>query len=118
MSSKGTMPQKPQQDSWVLDAQKIMGMIPHRYPFLLVDRVLELKKGESIVAMKNVTVNESFFQGHFPEYKVMPGVLILEAIAQAGGVLLYHSIPDPSSKLVFLTWRSTDPKSQTSQTKE
>lgn len=80
-----------------------MGMLPHRYPFLLVDRVLELEKGKSIVALKNVSTNEPFFQGHFPEYKVMPGVLIVEAIAQAGGVLLYYSVPDPSSKLVFLS---------------
>jgi beta-hydroxyacyl-ACP dehydratase FabZ len=97
------MPQKPQPDSWVFNIQKIMGMLPHRYPFLLVDRVLEIKKGESIVALKNVTTNEPFFQGHFPEYKVMPGVLIVEAIAQAGGVLLYYSVPDPSNKLVFLS---------------
>lgn len=80
-----------------------MGMIPHRYPILLVDRILELKKAESIVALKNVTANEPFFQGHFPEYKVMPGVLIVEAIAQAGGVLLFYSLPDPSNKLVFLS---------------
>jgi 3-hydroxyacyl-[acyl-carrier-protein] dehydratase len=80
-----------------------MGLIPHRYPFLLIDRILELEKGKSIVALKNVSLNEPFFQGHFPEYKVMPGVLIVEAIAQAGGVLLYSSIPNPSNKLVFLS---------------
>lgn len=78
-------------------------MLPHRYPFLLVDRVLELKPGESIVAIKNVTVNEPFFQGHFPDFRVMPGVLVVEAMAQAGGVLLYKSIPDPEGKLVFLS---------------
>lgn len=78
-------------------------MLPHRYPFLLVDRVLELERGKSIVAIKNVTVNEPFFQGHFPELKVMPGVLVVEAMAQAGGILLYNSIPDPEDKLVFLS---------------
>ena len=78
-------------------------MLPHRYPFLLVDRVLDLKQGKSIVAIKNVTVNEPFFQGHFPDFRVMPGVLVVEAMAQAGGVLLYNSVPDPKKKLVFLS---------------
>ena len=78
-------------------------MLPHRYPFLLVDRVLELERGKFIVAIKNVTVNEPFFQGHFPELRVMPGVLVVEAMAQAGGILLYNSIPDPEDKLVFLS---------------
>lgn len=86
----------------MFNIEKILKILPHRYPFLLVDKVLEIKKGQSIVAIKNVTYNESFFQGHFPELKVMPGVLVLEAIAQAGGILLYHSIPDPTSKIVFL----------------
>ena len=78
-------------------------MLPHRYPFLLVDRVLELEPGKSIVAIKNVTVNEPFFQGHFPDFRVMPGVLVVESMAQAGGILLYHSIPEPEGKLVFLS---------------
>ncbi len=78
-------------------------MLPHRYPFLLVDRVLELKKGKSITALKNVTYNEPFFQGHFPKLKIMPGVLILEALAQTGGLLLYDSLPEPETKLVFLS---------------
>ncbi len=78
-------------------------MLPHRYPFLLVDRVLELERGKSIVAIKNVTINEPFFQGHFPAIRVMPGVLVVEAMAQAGGVLLFNSIPDPEGKLVFLS---------------
>jgi 3-hydroxyacyl-[acyl-carrier-protein] dehydratase len=87
----------------LLKIEKILRILPHRYPFLLVDRVLKLEKGKSIVAFKNVTYNEPFFQGHFPEYKVMPGVLVVEAMAQAGGVLLFHSIPDPENKLVFFT---------------
>jgi 3-hydroxyacyl-[acyl-carrier-protein] dehydratase len=96
------MPPKHQNKD-LLDIEKILKILPHRYPFLMVDRVLELKKGDSIVAIKNVTYNEPFFLGHFPEIKVMPGVLMLEAMAQAGGILLYHSIPDPENKLVFLT---------------
>ena len=87
----------------MFDIEKILRMLPHRYPFLLVDRILEIKPGKSIVAIKNVTINEHFFQGHFPEYRVMPGVLVVEAMAQAGGVLLYNSIPDPEGKLVFLS---------------
>jgi beta-hydroxyacyl-ACP dehydratase FabZ len=70
-----------------LDVMAILRRLPHRYPFLLIDRVLALVPGESIVALKNVTVNEPFFQGHFPSRPVMPGVLIVEALAQAGGVL-------------------------------
>ncbi len=87
----------------MLSIKKILEVLPHRYPFLLVDRVLEIKKGESIVAIKNVTYNEPFFQGHFPGFKVMPGVLVIEAIAQAGGILLYHSLPDPTRKFVLLS---------------
>jgi beta-hydroxyacyl-ACP dehydratase FabZ len=87
----------------LLDIEKILRILPHRYPFLLVDRVLALEKGKSIVAIKNVTYNEHFFQGHFPQMRVMPGVLVVEAIAQAGGILLFHSIPDPENKLVFLS---------------
>ena len=71
----------------VADIQAIMDYLPHRYPFLLVDRVLEIVPGEKIVALKNVTINEPFFQGHFPGTPIMPGVLIIEAMAQAGGVL-------------------------------
>jgi 3-hydroxyacyl-[acyl-carrier-protein] dehydratase/UDP-3-O-[3-hydroxymyristoyl] N-acetylglucosamine deacetylase/3-hydroxyacyl-[acyl-carrier-protein] dehydratase len=97
------MPQKPQATKIFLNIEKIQGMLPHRYPFLLVDRVLELKKGKSIIALKNVTCNEPFFQGHFPRIKIMPGVLIIEAIAQTGGVLLYDSLPEPETKLVFLS---------------
>lgn len=78
-------------------------MLPHRYPFLLVDRILDLKQGQSIVAIKNVTINEPFFQGHFPDFRVMPGVLIIEAMAQAGGILIYNSVPEPEEKLFFLS---------------
>ncbi|TET21864.1 MAG: 3-hydroxyacyl-ACP dehydratase FabZ, partial [Candidatus Aminicenantes bacterium] len=97
------MPQKQQNKNGLLDIEKILRILPHRYPFLLVDRVLELEKGKSILAIKNVTYNESFFQGHFPALKIMPGVLIVEALAQAGGILLHYSIPDPQKKLVMLS---------------
>lgn len=97
------MPQKQQNKNGLLDIEKILRILPHRYPFLLVDRVLELEKGKSILAIKNVTYNESFFQGHFPALKIMPGVLIVEALAQAGGILLHYSIPEPQKKLVMLS---------------
>ena len=74
-----------------MDINEIRNTLPHRYPFLLVDRVLEFNAGKSLVAIKNVTVNEPFFQGHFPEKPVMPGVLILEALAQATGLLAFRS---------------------------
>lgn len=97
------MPQNPHRNKELFDIERILKILPHRYPFLLVDKVLEIEKRKSIVALKNVTYNEPFFQGHFPALKVMPGVLVMEAIAQAGGILLYHSIPDPQNKLVFLS---------------
>jgi len=75
----------------VYDIRKIMEFLPHRYPFILVDRIIELVPDERIVGLKNVTINEPFFQGHFPEEPVMPGVLIVEAMAQVGGVLVYAS---------------------------
>jgi 3-hydroxyacyl-[acyl-carrier-protein] dehydratase len=86
-----------------LDVRDIMKSIPHRYPFLLVDRVLEMEPGRRIVAIKNVTINEPFFPGHFPGAPVMPGVLIIEALAQAGAVLLLHDMPDRDKRLVFFT---------------
>ncbi len=86
-----------------LQIREIMERIPHRYPFLLVDRVIELVPQKRIVAIKNVTINEEFFQGHFPGAPVMPGVLIIEALAQAGAVLLLSDIPDRTSKLVYFT---------------
>jgi 3-hydroxyacyl-[acyl-carrier-protein] dehydratase len=74
-----------------MNIQAILNILPHRYPFLLVDRVLDLQPEKSIVAIKNVTVNEPFFTGHFPELPIMPGVMILEALAQAAGILAYES---------------------------
>jgi 3-hydroxyacyl-[acyl-carrier-protein] dehydratase len=87
----------------LISIEEIVKVLPHRFPFLLVDRVVGLDPGKSIVAIKNVSCNESFFQGHFPEIKVMPGVLIVEALAQTGGLLLYYSFPEPSKKLVVLS---------------
>jgi beta-hydroxyacyl-ACP dehydratase FabZ len=78
------------------DIQEIMELLPHRYPFLLVDRVIKLVPGETIIALKNVTMNEPFFQGHFPGKPIMPGVLIIEAMAQVGGLLAYESGPSES----------------------
>src|SRR5216683_1131952 len=85
----------------VMDIQAIREILPHRYPFLLVDRIEELE-AERIVGIKNVTVNEPFFIGHFPEFPVMPGVLIVEAMAQVAGVLVLKSLPDRKNKLVLL----------------
>jgi 3-hydroxyacyl-[acyl-carrier-protein] dehydratase len=76
----------------LMDANEIREYLPHRYPFLLVDRVVELQLGQSIVAYKNVSVNEPFFDGHFPDHPVMPGVLILEAMAQAAGILGFRTM--------------------------
>ena len=77
----------------MIDVREIMQIMPHRYPFLLVDRIESLKEGEEIVGIKNVTINEPFFAGHFPGNPIMPGVLIIEAMAQVGGVLAFHSNP-------------------------
>jgi 3-hydroxyacyl-[acyl-carrier-protein] dehydratase/UDP-3-O-[3-hydroxymyristoyl] N-acetylglucosamine deacetylase/3-hydroxyacyl-[acyl-carrier-protein] dehydratase len=87
----------------VITVEEIMRFLPHRFPFLLVDRVVDMVPRKTIVALKNVTCNEQFFQGHFPEWKIMPGVLIVEAMAQAGAVLLFGSIPDPETKFVVLS---------------
>ena len=86
-----------------LDIQQIMDFLPHRYPFLLVDRVLEMESGKRIVAIKNVTMNEEFFQGHFPGYPIMPGVLVIEAMAQVGAILMMSEMPDRHSKLGLFT---------------
>src|SRR5256884_9603047 len=110
----GSLPADPGWDSFagfrevrvegpVLDIAKILAALPHRYPFLLVDRVVTVVKGERIHAYKNVTFNEGFFQGHFPGNPVMPGVLQLEALAQAGALLAHATAPfDPSQKVILL----------------
>lgn len=85
----------------VFDVERIMEALPHRYPFLLVDRVVEFEPERRIVATKNVTINEPFFAGHFPGHPIMPGVLIVEGMAQAGGLLLMHLAEDPASKVVY-----------------
>jgi len=83
------------------DAEWIRSVLPHRYPMLLVDRVLEIETDRRIVALKNVTINEPFFQGHFPEQPVMPGVLIVEGLAQAGGILLLEDPARRAGKLIY-----------------
>ncbi len=88
-------------ESAVYTIEDIMQVLPHRYPFLLVDRILEIEEGKRIVGLKNVTINEPFFQGHFPGHPIMPGVLIVESMAQVGGMLLMRSIEDPSTKVVY-----------------
>lgn len=84
-----------------LSLEDILKVLPHRYPMLLVDRVLEMTPGQSIKALKNVTFNEAFFQGHFPGRPVMPGVLIVEAMAQAGGIMAYFSAPELQGQLIY-----------------
>jgi 3-hydroxyacyl-[acyl-carrier-protein] dehydratase len=89
-------------DSKILDIDAILERLPHRYPFLLVDRVLSVEPGKSIVAVKNVSANEAFFGGHFPGHPVMPGVLVVEALAQAGGVLAWESSDEPDIWILYL----------------
>jgi 3-hydroxyacyl-[acyl-carrier-protein] dehydratase len=85
------------------DIQEILGFLPHRYPFLLIDRIVEFESAKRLVAIKNVTINEQFFQGHFPGYPIMPGVLVIEAMAQAGAFIMMKEIPDRDKKLVVFT---------------
>lgn len=85
------------------DIQEILDLLPHRYPFLLIDRIVEFERTKRLVAIKNVTINEPFFQGHFPGYPIMPGVLVVEAMAQAGGILMMHEMEDRQEKLVVFT---------------
>jgi 3-hydroxyacyl-[acyl-carrier-protein] dehydratase len=89
-------------DIATMDIKKIVGLLPHRYPFLLVDRILDGEKSKSMVGLKNVTMNEPYFQGHFPSDPIMPGVLILEGMAQVGGILAYYSLPEMiGEKLIY-----------------
>ena len=86
----------------ILDSVGIQKILPHRYPFLFVDAVLEIDPGKRIVSVKNVSVNEGFFQGHFPGKPILPGVLIIEAMAQTGGILLLSEVPEKEQKLFYL----------------
>jgi 3-hydroxyacyl-[acyl-carrier-protein] dehydratase len=92
-------------ETLTMDIKEVMRLLPHRYPFLLVDRVLECESGKTIRALKNVTVNEPFFPGHFPHRPVFPGVMILEALAQAAGILAFKTagvVPDDKSRFYFV----------------
>jgi len=91
-----TSPSQP-----MMDIQQILDFLPHRYPMLLVDRILEVEEGERIVGLKNVTINEPFFNGHFPGHPIMPGVLIVEAMAQAGGLLMMSEMENVAEKVVY-----------------
>jgi 3-hydroxyacyl-[acyl-carrier-protein] dehydratase len=104
MNDRSPVPESaPKEANTGLDIHDILKILPHRYPLLLIDRVLELKRKERIVAIKNVTINEPFFLGHFPGLPIMPGVLIVEAIAQAGGALLLTEVEDRSDKVMVFT---------------
>ena len=93
----------PAPEKTTLDIVDIFHILPHRFPFLLIDRVIEIQPRQRIVAIKNVTINEPFFAGHFPNLPIMPGVLIVEAIAQAGGALLLTEVEDRNDKLIMFT---------------
>jgi UDP-3-O-[3-hydroxymyristoyl] N-acetylglucosamine deacetylase/3-hydroxyacyl-[acyl-carrier-protein] dehydratase len=103
--SKKLALRKKQQEGpqMTFDIESLMKILPHRYPFLLIDRIIALDPGKIVHAIKNVTINEPFFQGHFPGQPIFPGVLILEAMAQAGGFLVLNSIDNPESKLMYFT---------------
>src|SRR6202171_5940777 len=92
----------------ILDVNEIQKILPHRYPFLMVDGILEMERLKSIVGVKNVTINESFFQGHFPGKPIMPGVLIIEAMAQTGGLLLLMEVPEREREQKLLYFVAID----------
>ncbi|MGA9472205.1 MAG: 3-hydroxyacyl-ACP dehydratase FabZ [Terriglobales bacterium] len=96
-------PYEPEPVKTAMDIHDILKILPHRFPFLLIDRVVELERMKRIVALKNVTITEPFFQGHFPDKPIMPGVLIVEAIAQAGGLLLLTEVPNRDEMLMVFT---------------
>jgi beta-hydroxyacyl-ACP dehydratase FabZ len=92
----------------MLNINEVMDFLPHRYPFLMIDRILEFEADKRIVGLKNVTINEPFFQGHFPGHPIMPGVLLLEAMAQTGGVMALMSLPAEEVKKKVLYFMSLD----------
>ena len=93
--------QKKRTSDIVFDINAIQKILPHRYPFLLVDKVIEFVPGEKITGIKNVTINEPFFQGHFPEHPIMPGVLIVEAMAQTGGIMMLNGYDNPENYVAY-----------------
>jgi len=101
--ANSSVAESPAEARIVLDINEIQRILPHRYPFLLIDRVVDLTRKQRIVALKNVSINEPYFAGHFPGFPIMPGVLMIEAIAQTGGALLLTEIPDRDSKLMVFT---------------
>lgn len=101
MADPTVTPELPK--AFVYGITDIMKFLPHRYPFLLVDRIVELEPDKRIVGLKNVTINEPFFPGHFPGAPVMPGVLIIEAMAQVAGVMIYRDLPEREKKLIYFT---------------
>ena len=101
--NQSTKAKKEAGEKPIMDIAQIQAILPHRYPFLLIDRVIEVERKKRIVAIKNISANEPFFQGHFPGYPIVPGVLMVEAMAQAGGALLLTEIPDHEQKLMVFT---------------
>lgn len=102
-TAAGAAPDSTNVQKQTMDITEIMAILPHRYPFLLIDRVVEMERKQRIVAIKNVTANEPQFTGHFPDFPIMPGVMTIEAMAQAGGALLLTEVPDRESKLMVFT---------------